>query len=97
MRLVRRRAQHVVEDQRAHAAVDVAGRAFVGCAEHEFRPHLSVGLVVDHQRRRDRIAQADHRITPGNGVAFGGALHTERPGLRGSAQFIGRTVDFELR
>ena len=97
MRLVRRRAQHVVEDQRAHAAVDVAGRAFVGCAENEFGPHLPVGFAVYHQRRRDRVAQADHGVAPGDGAAVGRALHAERSRLRGSAQFICGTVDFELR
>ena len=95
--LVRRRAQQMVEDQRAHAAVDVAGRPFVGCAENEFGPHLSVGFVVYQQGRRDRIAQADHGVAPGNGVAVGCRLHAERSRLHGSAQFICRTVDFELR
>ena len=36
VRLVRGRAQHVVEDQRGHAAVHVVGRALVRCAENEF-------------------------------------------------------------
>ena len=34
-RAVRRRAQHVVEDQSGHPAMDMFGRTLVWCAQHE--------------------------------------------------------------
>ena len=41
-RPVGRRAQHMIEHEGAHTAMDVLRRAFIGSAENEFGPHQSV-------------------------------------------------------
>lgn len=79
-RPVRGRAEHMIEHQRAHTAVHIARRPFVGRAQNEFRPHQPVGLVMDDQRRRHRVTQTHHGIAPRDGLTVEGAVHTERPG-----------------
>lgn len=61
--LVGRGAQHMVEDQGTHTAMDVLRWTRVRGAENEFGPHQSVGHVVDDQRRGHRVAESDHSRT----------------------------------
>src|SRR5215207_3854096 len=61
-RLMRRGAEHVVEDERAYTPVNVTGRSLVRGAENEVRVHRAVDVIVNDQGRRDRIAFADDHV-----------------------------------
>lgn len=63
-RLVCRCAEDVVEQERADSPVHVAGGPFVGRAERHVGPNSPVGLVVDHQRWSQRIAEPDDGVPP---------------------------------
>ena len=63
-RLVCGGAEDVVEDHRAHPAMDMTRRSFVGGAKNEVRMHHPVRAVVDGQRRGDRIAKPDDDVAP---------------------------------
>ena len=76
----------MIEHQRADTAVDVTGRALVGGAEMKIRPHFARVGVVQHQRRRDRVAHADRRIAPRHAVSLSGESHAERAGQLVRAQ-----------
>src|SRR5271166_6831150 len=77
-RLVRGCAQDMVEDHRAHSAMHVSGRTFVGGAKSELGPYQSTSFVVDRERRGDWVAQTDHNVAPGHRLTIVGLSHTER-------------------
>src|SRR5207237_9398513 len=54
-RLVRRRAQYMVEHHCAHPAVHETGWALVGRAEGEVAPHIAVRSSIAHQGPCDGI------------------------------------------
>src|SRR5208283_34095 len=49
--LVRGCAEDVVQNQRAHPAVDVTGRALVSGTERDLSPNHTISIAVDHQWR----------------------------------------------
>ena len=63
-RLVRGGAEDVVEDHRAHPAVDMTWRSLVGGAQNEVRMHRAVRAVVNGQGRCDGIAKPDDDVAP---------------------------------
>ena len=57
-------AQKVIEDERGDSPVHMPGRSFIGCAEMEIARRLARRVVIDDQRRRDRVAQPDDGVSP---------------------------------
>src|SRR6185295_17330143 len=76
-RLVRGGAEDVVEDHRAHPAVDMTWRSLVGGAQNEFRMHRAVCVVVNRQGRRDGVAKPDDDVAPRDPLTLRSGLHTE--------------------
>jgi len=87
------RTEHMVEDQGAHAAVNIARRPLVGRTGNEFRPHQSVGIVMHDQRGRHGVAHTDHRVAPCHGLAVWRPLHAQRTRPQRAAQFVRGAVD----
>ena len=76
-RLVRGGAEDVVEDHRAHPAVDMTWRSLVGGAQNEVRMHRAVRAVVNGQGRCDGIAKPDDDVAPRERLTVRSGLHTE--------------------
>ena len=87
-------AEDMVEHQGAHATVHQSGRPLVGRVEGELTPALgAVVVVVDGQRRGDRVAQADHRVAPDDGPPADRVAHHLRFITLSAAQGVRRRLD----
>ena len=71
-------AEDVIEHQRGYSPVHVTGRTFVGRAHDEVGERRPRRVTLDHERRRDRVPDSDHRVSPRHPVAAGGVAHPER-------------------
>ena len=58
--------------------MNMTGRTFVWRAQVEVGERASIRVMVDLERRCDRIADADDRVSPRHAVATGGVAHSER-------------------
>jgi hypothetical protein len=76
--------------------VHVTGWPLVGRRHDEVGEHTTRLVALDHQRRRDRVTDADDRVSPRHSVATGGVAHPERTVDLLGPQPCGRRVDLGL-
>ena len=85
--------EHVVEDQRGDAPVHMPGRTLECRAQMKVGEHPPIGIMLDRQRRRGRIADPDHGVPPRHAIAAGGVAHPERTVALLGPQLGRRRVD----
>ena len=75
----------------------VAGWTLVGGAEIEVGEHTAVRIVLDHQRRRDRITDSDDGVAPRHPVPTRGIADTEGAVELLASQASSGRIDLGLR
>ena len=89
--------EHVVQHHRADSPVHVAGWTLVGGAEIEVGEHTAVRIVLDHQRRRNRITDSDDGVAPRHPVPTRGVADTEGAVELLASQASSGRIDLGLR